>query len=202
MYCQRLFGSRHGSQYFEVQPPSQEREGPSTVPVDSEAAWARVGAEMAKAWERVEKQAASTIQAGERDEVNPWVERTQWLPYLVGMERADLMACIEEPVAEPDPRSNQESEPVEAAIWAAMAGLTRYSQTSAIKRVGVFVRLEAVRTEKHQTQYKPLQPYMDQEAIVKHTRPWQQMLMFFARTQREHGWKSPEYRFRRRQHKA
>ena len=83
-----------------------------------------------------------------------------------------------------------------------MARLTRFSQTSAIKRVGVFVRLEAVRTEKHQTQYKPLQPYMDQEAIVKHTRPWQQMLMFFARTQREHGWKSPEYRFRRRQHKA
>ena len=95
--------------------------------VGGEAAWARVGAEMAKAWERVEKQAVSTIQDGERDEVNPWLERTQWLPYLVGMERADLMACIEEPVAEPDPRSNDEAEPVEAAIWAAMAGLMRLS---------------------------------------------------------------------------
>jgi hypothetical protein len=41
------------------------------------AAWARVGEEMAKAWERVEKCAASTIQDGERDEVNPCVERTQ-----------------------------------------------------------------------------------------------------------------------------
>ena len=82
VYCQRLFGSRHGSQYFEVQAPSQEGEGPSIVPVDGEAAWARVGAEMARAWERVEKQAASTIQAGERDEVNPWVERTQWLTQM------------------------------------------------------------------------------------------------------------------------
>jgi hypothetical protein len=63
----------------------------------------------------------------------------------------------------------------------------------------VFVRLEAIRTEMHQTRFQPLQPYMDKEAIVKHTRPWQQMLMFFARTQREHGWKSPQYRFRRRQ---
>jgi hypothetical protein len=52
---------------------------------------------MAKAWEKVEKQAHMTIQEGERDEVNPWVEQTQWLPYLVGTERPDLMACIEEP---------------------------------------------------------------------------------------------------------
>ncbi|KAF2818027.1 hypothetical protein CC86DRAFT_414286, partial [Ophiobolus disseminans] len=176
VYCQRLFGSRHGSQYFEVQPPSQEGEGAGTAPVDGDAAWARVGEAMERAWENVERRAQSTIQEGERDEVNPWVERTQWLPYLVGMEQADLMACIEEPVAEPDPRSNNEAEPVEAAIWAAMAELTRFSQTSAIERVGVFVRLEAIRTEKHQTRYQPLQPYMDKDAIVKHMRPWQQVL--------------------------
>jgi hypothetical protein len=59
--------------------------------------------------------------------------------------------------------------------------------------------LEAIRTEKHQTRFQPLQPYMDKDAIVKHVRPWQQMLMFFARTQREHTWKSPKYRFNRRQ---
>jgi hypothetical protein len=97
------------------------------VPVNGDAAWARVGAEMAKAWERVEKQAQSTIQEGERNEVNPWVDRTQWLPYLVGIERTDLMACIEEPVAEADPRSDVEAEPTEAAIWAAMEGLMRFS---------------------------------------------------------------------------
>jgi hypothetical protein len=77
--------------------------------------------------ERVEKQAASTIQDGERDEVNPWVERTQWLPYLVSIERADLIACVEEPVAKLDARGDVEGELVEAAIWAAMAGLTRIS---------------------------------------------------------------------------
>jgi hypothetical protein len=86
------------------------------VPIDSAAAWEHIGTEMAKVWERVEKQAVSTIQDGERNEVNPWVERTQWLPYLEGMERADLMACIKEPVGEPDLRSNKEAEPVEAAL--------------------------------------------------------------------------------------
>ena len=200
VHCQRLLIQGLGSQYFEVQPPNDD--DPGVVPIDGEAALARVGEAMAKAWERVEKRAISTIQAGERDEVNPWVERTQWLPYLVGIERADLMACVEEPVAEPDPRGDTVAEPVEAAIWAAMAGLTRFSQASVIERVGIFVRLEAIRTEKHQTRYQPLQPYMDKEAIVKHTRPWQQVLMFFARTQKEHAWKSPRYWFRQRQREA
>jgi hypothetical protein len=83
-----------------------------------------------------------------------------------------------------------------------MAGLTRFSQVSVIEQVGVFVRLEAIRTEKHQTLFQPLQPYMDKEAIVKHTQPWQQVLMFFAQTQKEHAWKSPGYKFTRRQREA
>ncbi|CAE7016508.1 Telomere-associated helicase [Pyrenophora teres f. teres] len=91
--------SRHGSQYFEVQAPSQDGEGPEIVPVDGAAAWAR-----------------TTIQEGERDEVNLWLERTQWLPYLVGMERPDLLACIEEPVAEPDARQEQQAEPAKRSI--------------------------------------------------------------------------------------
>jgi hypothetical protein len=74
------------------------------------------------------------------------------LPYLVGMERPDLLACVEEPVTEPDPRK-EEAEPVEAAIWTAMDGLARFSQTSVINRIGVFVRLEAIRTKKHQTRF-------------------------------------------------
>jgi hypothetical protein len=126
---------------------------------------------MAKAWENIEKRAQNTIQDGETDEVNPWLERTQWLPYLVGMERPDLLACVEEPVTDADPRKDEEAEPVEAAIWAAMDGLARFSQASVIDRIGVFVRLEAIRTEKHQTRFQPLQPYIDKDAIVKHVRP-------------------------------
>jgi RecQ family ATP-dependent DNA helicase len=176
-------------------------DGPDVVP-NGDAAWAQVGEQMAKAWENIEKRAQNTIQDGERDEVNPWLERTQWLPYLVGMERSELMACIAEPVTEPDPRQEQQAEPVEAAIWVAMGELARFSQASVIHRIGVFVRLEAIRTEKHQTRFQPLQPYMDEKSIVEHVRPWQQILMFFARTQREHAWKSPKYRFTRRQREA
>ncbi|KAG9378482.1 DUF3505 multi-domain protein [Pyrenophora tritici-repentis] len=167
------------------QPPSG---GTSFVVHLLDTAWARVGEQMAKAWADIEKRAQTTIQEGERDEVNPWLERTQWLPYLVGMERPDLLACIEEPVAEPDARQEQQAEPVEAAIWAAMDGLARFSQASIIDRIGVFIRLEAIRTEMHQTRFQPLQPYMDKNAIVKHTRP--------ARVE------EPKYRFTRRQREA
>jgi hypothetical protein len=52
-----------------------------------------------------------------------------------------------------------------------MDRLTRFSQGSVIEQVGVFVQLEAIRTEKHQTRFQPLQPYMDKDAIVRHTRP-------------------------------
>jgi len=136
-------------------------------------------------------------------QVQSWVEeRTQWLRYLVGMERPDLLACVKEPVADADPRKDEAAEPVEAAIWAAMDGLARFSQASVMDRIGVFVRLEAIRTEKHQTRFQPLQPYMDEQSIVEHVRPWQQLLMFFARTQREHTWKSPKYRFTRQQREA
>nr|GEZ17793.1 RecQ helicase L2 [Tanacetum cinerariifolium] len=199
VHCQRLLVQGQGSQYFEVHQPGDG--GPDVVP-DGDAAWVQVGEKMARAWANIEARRQTTIQEGERDEVNPWLERTQWLPYLVGMERPELLACVEEPVAEPDPRQEQPAEPVEAAMWEAMDGLARFSQRSVIERIGVFVRLEAIRTEKHQTRYQPLQPYMDEQSIVKHVRPWQQMVMFFARTQREHTWKSPRYRFTRRQREA
>jgi hypothetical protein len=76
VFCQRLFGSRNGSQYFEVQPPNNN-DNSEAVLINGNAAWAPVGEAMAKAWKRVKKRAISTIQVDERDEVNPWVERTQ-----------------------------------------------------------------------------------------------------------------------------
>jgi hypothetical protein len=39
------------------------------------------------------------------------------LLYLVGIEQPKLLACIKKPVAEPDPRQEeQQAEPVEAAM--------------------------------------------------------------------------------------
>jgi hypothetical protein len=42
------------------------------------------------------------------------------LPYLVGIERPNLLAYVEEPITNPNPRKNKEVKLVEAAIWAAI----------------------------------------------------------------------------------
>jgi hypothetical protein len=121
--CQRLFIQGQGSQYFQVQPAGSHAADIQPV-LNSQAAWAQVGDQMARVWESMGKRAQDTIQEGEKDEVNPWLERTQWMPYLVGMGRPALLACIEQPVANPDPEQEREAEPVEAAIWAAMDGFS------------------------------------------------------------------------------
>ncbi|OQE13816.1 hypothetical protein PENFLA_c043G10841, partial [Penicillium flavigenum] len=98
------------------------------------------------------------IEAGQRDEANPWLRRTQW---------AD----------------QSEEALTTAAIWDSMAAVARISQKVSA-RVGHTIQIEAIRVERDKTPSKPLQAYMVEEAIVKHSIPWQQVLMFFARTQR------------------
>ncbi|KAJ6078253.1 hypothetical protein N7467_008006 [Penicillium canescens] len=43
---------------------------------------------------------------------------------------------------------------------------------------------------------------MDADNIERHTIPWQQILMFFTRTQAPHEWASLNYKFTRRQRAA
>ena len=195
--CQRLFGSRHGSQYFEVRKvPEPIQQQPE--PTEGDAAWTRVGIEMDKAWAEVKSQAMLTIQDGEKDEASPWLERTGWVPYLMNLDRAELLASVEQPKTD----AEADNEPIETVIWYAMDGLARVSQAAVLERTGIFVRLEVIRTEMHQTEYTPLQAYMDDTSIKERSRPWKQILMFFARTQKEHNWKSPKYRLTRMQRDA
>ena len=134
------------------------------------------------------------VEEGEENETNQWLERTGWQGYFKDMDRNDLLDCIERP--DPD------EEPVEAMIWSAMGGLASFSQESVVSRVGVFIRMEAIRTEKHQTRYSPLKPYQDRKSIVRHSKPWRQVLMFFARTQKPHEWESPPYEFTSEQQRS
>ncbi|KAK7700559.1 hypothetical protein SLS57_012064 [Botryosphaeria dothidea] len=55
-----------------------------------------------------------------------------------------------------------------------MEEVTRIGQASTTERVGIFVRMELMKTEKHQNQYRPLQPYMEESAIVDRSRAWKQ----------------------------
>ncbi|KAL2044592.1 hypothetical protein ABVK25_012339 [Lepraria finkii] len=80
-----------------------------------------------------------------------------------------------------------------------MDEMIRHCQQTVIHRVGVSVRMEAIRTEKHQTRYQPLQAYMDGQSIQQYSRPWKQMVMFIGRTQGPCEWTVPKYKLRGRQ---
>jgi superfamily II DNA helicase RecQ len=204
VHCQRFFPSRHGSSYFEVRQPeaaSIEQAHAST----SERAWERVWGRANDYWELMQEEVRKKIQKGAADEVSPWLKRTGWIEYFEDCDRDDLLQSIREPNTNEDDNKDEnedeDKEAVESAIWQAMGEVADISQTT-VTQSGVMLRLEAIRTEMHQTRYQPLQPYQDASQINRRCRSWQQMLMFFVRTQRQHEWKSPPYRFSRRQYAA
>jgi len=194
--CQRAFTHGAGSHYIHVQRASLDH----TVDLEAEntpqpQVINQLVAQLEDAF--TEQQAQRTvIEAGERDEANPWLRRTQWAVYLAGLDPARLVECVQRPS-----EADTDNDRAALAIWDSMQAVARISQKVS-SRAGHTIRIEAVRTERDQTPHTPLQAYIDEDNIVRHTIPWQQVLMFFARTQTQHNWESPHYRFTERQRKA
>lgn len=194
---QRFFNKGEHSNYFRVHeqrgqqqqrvgPPSDETQWAATVNDELDEIWKKAG--------EIRKKADRIIEEGETDEVNKWVDRTKWNRYLKGYEHEALLDLIEKP---------EEEEQVEDAMWTGMAGLTKFCQKTVAQKAGLFVRFEAIRSEKHQTRYVPLMAYQDYKAIGTYTRPWQRVLMFFARTRKAESRKAaPKYRFTGQQEEA
>lgn len=194
---QRFFSEGEHSNYFSVQEQREQQEQRVDPPSD-EAQWvARVNCELDEIWKKaaeIRKKADRTIEEGEMDEVNKWVDRTRWNRYLKGYEHEALLDLIEKP---------EEEEQVEDAMWTAMAGLAKFCQKTVAQKAGLFVRFEAIRSEKQQTRYVPLMAYQDYKAIGTYTRPWQRILMFFARTRRAEARRAaPKYRLTEQQKEA
>lgn len=89
--------------------------------------------------------------------------------------------------SEADSQADSYNKRAARAIWDPMAAVARVSQKVS-SSAGHMIRIEAVRTERDQPPHTPLQAYMDEENIVRHAIPWQQVLMFFVCTQTRHSW--------------
>ena len=193
--CQRAFRQGPGSHYIRVRTLGAE----AIAEADSMPA-TEVGDRLIDQIEQAfteESELPQLIEAGERDDANPWLRRTQWAVYLRGINPADLLGCVEAPDAE----SSDTTEIAACAIWDSMAAVARISQLVCTKTSHT-IRTEAVRTERDRLPHQPLQAYMDADNIERHTIPWQQILMFFTRTQAAHEWASPNYKFTKRQRAA
>jgi hypothetical protein len=158
--------------------------------------WKRIQQEANTRFESIQEEAKRIIQDGEKDEVNAWLERTGWEKYLKKYDRDELLAAVEKPGCNPE-----KEERFEVVVWKAMTDVATISQDT-VSKASVFVRMEAIRTEEHQTRYTPLETYWDPESIDRRAQPWRQILMFFVRSNREHDWKVPPYKFTRGQSRA
>jgi hypothetical protein len=187
--CQRFFPSRGGSTFFEVADDRDEEADACAEPVGNESLVTLVksGEVIARASER-----GSTIADGETDEANPWLRRTGWTQCLRGLDRSELMRSISEPT---------DDEGLTKNIWDAAGELAEAMQATVTHEAGLFMCMEAERADRARTHYRPLRPYQDQKSIRRHVRPWQQALMFFARTQVDPDL-GPKYRFNAQQQAA
>jgi len=218
VHCQQFFTTGPCSQYFVADRPrlgegeAGERGGglAGDLVHTPQAAWNQLYSQASIQWRALMVKTHSTIQEGAADEVNPWLERTGWLKYLIGLDRQELMASIAEPdcsIQAITPQAIQQLYPnldiaIEGVIWLAMDGLVRHCHETIKYRAGVFMCMEAIRTEKHQTKYQPLKPYTNTKTLRDCSLPWKQILLFIARTQRRHQWESPRYRLSSRQRRA
>ncbi|KAI7592076.1 hypothetical protein KC316_g2508 [Hortaea werneckii] len=151
------------------------------------------------AWEAAsasyeQKNKCDIIRAGESDEVNPWLRRTGWVPYLTGCPQNDLLATVRKP----DGQTDGQNEVIAAVIWDAVGDVAAIAE-SGVRRSGVMLRFEAIRTEINQVRYAPLEPYRESDRVYKECQPWQQMVTFFVRTQQDNTRQTPPYRFNNRQ---
>lgn len=201
--CQRFFVQKEHSQFFEVRSRNDRARGGSGRETEDRQVWSEV-------WERASQyynaiRTDDTIRPGVTDEVNPWLRRTGWVPFLEGCNGRDILQSIREPIIDDGgdrvEEGEKRNEKVAATIWQAMGEVASISQ-STVSRSGVMLRFEAIRTETNKVSYHPLEPYQDPTQIGRQGRAWQQMMMFFVRTQRQHQWKSPGYRFNQRQKRA
>ncbi|KAI7458059.1 hypothetical protein KC351_g18349, partial [Hortaea werneckii] len=192
--------------YFEVQStPDTDRRGISRS--QAQETWSQVRERACSHYDEI--RASDIIRPGEADEVNPWLKRAGWLPYLEGFSSRDILRLIEEPADDEAVLLSQVDESdtdvfrerVAAVIWHAVADVARISQET-VSQSGVMLRFEAIRTEVHQNLYHPLDSYQTRDSIARQGRYWQQIVIFLVRARQEHGRQAPPFKFNRRQDRA
>lgn len=189
--CQRVFKNGAGSHFIHVhQTITQPEPAP---PADTIQQLVQRVRELQAQQTRSQ---GTNIQAGEFDEATSWLNRTGWLDYLKGIPADLLVRSMERPTED-----SEGPEGAAYAIWQAMERLAIVSQ-QVTRASGFLVRIEAARTQKAESPYKPLLAYMNEAEIIDHIEPWQRILMFFTRTQQPHEWQSPKYQFTSRQQRS
>ncbi|KAL8740051.1 MAG: hypothetical protein Q9190_007204 [Brigantiaea leucoxantha] len=185
VHCQQFFANRQGSAYFQVGDDIQEEEeeeqeeqqqqtsriiAATTIAEEGKRRWIQLEKQQDQWKAEIARKKQEIIQKqGGLNEVNPWLERTEWLPYLDGFNRTELFQSMRPP---------QEDEKIALAVWNAMEGMLQCCHQTVQTYAAHAARMEAIRTEEHQTNYRPLMPYKKDATFAKfmQKRAWKRMI--------------------------
>jgi len=82
---------------------------------------------------------------------------------------------------------NSVEEPIASAIWIAMDDVVHIVNET-VRKAANSTRLQATRIREAEHRVFALQAIPDKRNVIKYVRPWQGIMMFFARTQRWGHW--------------
>jgi len=104
---------------------SEEQREESIKQSEDGEIWSQAWEQASQHYDRIRSD--DTIRPGEIDEVNLWLRRTGWIPYLEDCDRMDILRCVREPIvdeeiAEGENEAN-DNERAAAAIWEAIGEL-------------------------------------------------------------------------------
>lgn len=192
--CQRLFVRGKGSSYLRVEEVPAETHAdprrPALAPTQIVLDLMHATEQIYQASQQVEQ---SVIHAGAINEGNPWLERTQWAIYLEGIPPDHLLRLVETP-----DKTATGPEALVRRLWDTMYSLACVCQR-VTRLTGHSLRVEAARVEPGKRPSQPLKAYMTEDRMKQYVEPWQQILVFFARTKATPYARDPQYRFSRTQ---
>jgi len=161
--CQQFFKTGDKAQLFEVRLPEEEEASQEIRLVHragtQESDWERRSAGYRQYARNVvtkaEKDNRDLVHKPVKGEVNPWVDRTGWAVHLEGQKRRKLVQLI----AKPD----RDSEPELVEIARRLDKIVSIAQTTVIKRVNTFTRMEIKRKDANTTEKRPFNAHLEDD---------------------------------------
>ena len=159
--CQQIFPTRKGSHYIHVRGGET---GPY-IPVSTEQI-----DEAIAAVQQAVNQTQAHVQSSSGEDIyntNPWLRVTCWTQYLQNFTIPDDFSRLRELVETLLTDSDNPVEQRIQRIWKTIEEMVRKSQWT-VQYTGQTICIKAVRSEKEQTLYRPLQVYIDTDGVAKY----------------------------------
>ena len=152
--CQRFFLSDDKSSFFEIKSSNSSR---SDIADRIVSIWDQIIQQLNQKQTIVNSRMMKFITKDDARKINSLIERVKWRKYLAEYSREELLKSMKS--------LTQKDESKLYRIWQIMNDMIVLSQETMKKRIDIFIKIEMMRIEKDEQQYKLLRKYMREKRI-------------------------------------